>query len=83
MSLIQEKQKLRGELQLFKKNLDVPQEYLQELEEETKRVNSKQIFDLKEQHSQMNREKVEQLNERKEEVDVALLETQDQCCRHR
>lgn len=83
MSLIQEKQKLRGELQLFKKNLDVPQEYLQELEEETKRVNSKQIFDLKEQHSQMNREKVEQLNERKEEGDVALLETQDQCCRHR
>ncbi|XP_020559593.1 myosin-1B isoform X2 [Oryzias latipes] len=82
-SLIQEKQKLRGELQLFKKNLDVPQEYLQELEEETKRVNSKQIFDLKEQHSQMNREKVEQLNERKEEGDVALLETQDQCCRHR
>ncbi|KAF6716842.1 hypothetical protein FQA47_013885 [Oryzias melastigma] len=75
-ALREENQKLRGELQVVKQNLDVPKPNFQGLKEETKRGNSKEISDLKEQ---TDREKEKLLNERKKD----LLETKDQCCQRR
>lgn len=61
---------------MVKQNLDVPKPNFQGLKEETKRGNSKEISDLKEQ---TDREKEKLLNERKKD----LLETKDQCCQRR